>query len=270
MPVRLADVIDAALLEIEGFGSVEIVQPVPDVAVNADLARDLRLLLAELLENATNFTPPGSSVRIGASPDRRTAEETQPPDLTIAIVDHGLGMSPARIEEENRRLIERERLDVAPTRMLGLFVAGRIARRHGLAVRLDPSPGRGVTALVRVPARMIVTDAVPPGGFGVVPPKAVAALESASRSGPFSWLSRPQIAIGAAPVSGAPVSGAPTSGIPVSGVGVGGRSRDPAAERDALNDYLSGSARGAREHGTRSDEDEPEPHHSPTPAERHP
>lgn len=286
----LADVIDAALIEIEGFNSVEVVQPLPDVALAADVARDVRLLLAELLENATNFTPPGSSVRIGATLDRRSGG--QPADCAIAIVDNGLGMSPARMEDENRRLVERERLDVAPTRMLGLFVVGRIARRHGLAVRLDPSPGRGVTATVRVPAHLLTVGTTEPAGAAlpagaaagnggtasnpavVLPPKALAAIESAARSGPFPWLGEVrQVAIGSAPVravaaaahpvNGAPVSGAPVSAVPVSSApvsGPGGRGlRDPDAERDALNDYVSGLSRAAQ----------PELDDRSTPAERH-
>lgn len=275
MPSRITDVIDAALVEIEGYQNVEIVEPVPDVAVPADLAGDLRLLLAELLENATNFTPPGSSVRVGAAYDHRGRPDgpggSFAADCTIAVVDHGLGMSPARMEEENRRLVERERLDVAPTRVLGLFVVGRLARRHGLTVRLDPSPGRGVTATVRIPARLISPGSAPSavGGPGMVPPLAVAALESAARSGPFPWLAtRPgQAAIGAAPVSAPPTSSAPVSGAPTSASVNGGAAsrpvRDPEAERETLNEYLSGFARAAGGPA-------PEPDHRPTPAESNP
>jgi hypothetical protein len=248
MPARLTDVFDAALIEIEGSNNVEVVQPVPDVAVPADLASDLRLLLAELLENATNFTPPGSSVRLGATRDGRGAYA---PDLTIAIVDHGLGMSPARMDEENRRLVERERLDVVPTRVLGLFVVGRLARRHGLSVRLESSPGRGVTATVRVPARILAPGSVPAttAALGSVPPLAAAALESATRSGPFPWLeARPAIGTASVPSSPAPapvsVGRAPA---PTPATKAGTRVRDPEAERDALNQYLSGTARGAQE-----------------------
>jgi hypothetical protein len=186
------------------------------VAIGAELAQDLRLLLGELLENATNFTPPGSAIRIGAAYERETSFAA---DATIAIVDHGLGMSPARLDEENRRLVERERLDVTPTRVLGLFVVGRLARRHGLTVRLEPTSGHGVTAVVRIPARWLTPASVPtgPAGFGVVPPLAVAAIESAARSGPFPWLStRPDGTESVAPVTGAPVSSAPVTGAPVS------------------------------------------------------
>ncbi|MFC7483820.1 ATP-binding protein [Luedemannella flava] len=102
-PTLLVDVIRAALDEIEGYRSVELEQ-IADVAVSVGLAGDLRLLLAELLENAANFSPPGVHVRV-------RAELTD--ECRISIVDHGLGMSQMRLAEENQRLLERERLDLA-------------------------------------------------------------------------------------------------------------------------------------------------------------
>jgi signal transduction histidine kinase len=145
-PTALADVIRASLAEIEGYRAVEL-EDICSVAVAASLVSDLRLLLAELLENATNFSPPTSKVSVTA--------RIEGDDCYIAIVDHGLGMSPNRLEEENRRLVERERLELAPTNVLGLFVVGRLARRHGLGVRLDNTLDRGITARVRVPARLL-------------------------------------------------------------------------------------------------------------------
>jgi signal transduction histidine kinase len=203
-PTRLADVVRSALAEIEGYRAVQL-GDFADVAVSADLVADLRLLMSELLENATNFSPPGAMVEVAAILEG---------DCYLVVVDHGVGMSAARLEEENRRLVERERLDVAPTRVLGLFVVGRLARRHGLGVRLDPSPGRGVTATVRIPDRLLVAPAGATGprvspvpvrpalGLGVVPPTAIEAIKAAQQTGPFPWLARPElVAIGRAPAS---------------------------------------------------------------------
>ena len=64
----------------------------------------------------------------------------------LAVVDHGLGLTPERLAEENARLARRERLDLAPTEVLGLFVVGRLARRHGLGVSLTETPDGGLTA----------------------------------------------------------------------------------------------------------------------------
>src|SRR3712207_7388724 len=57
-------------------------------------------------------------------------------------------MPPERLAEENARLTRRERLDLAPSEVLGLFVVGRLARRHGIEVTLTETPGGGITAWV--------------------------------------------------------------------------------------------------------------------------
>jgi signal transduction histidine kinase len=153
-PTPLSDVMGSALTEIEGFRAVDV-GDIAEVAVAASAVGDLRLLLAELIENATNFSPPGTQVQVSALLDDG--------DCEIGIVDHGVGLSAARMAEENLRLVERERLDVAPTTVLGLFVVGRLARRHGFSVRLEATAGRGVTALVRVPGRLLTAGGVPVG-----------------------------------------------------------------------------------------------------------
>ena len=79
----------------------------------------------------------------------------------VRIVDHGLGMTAEQLDAENGRLVSRERLDLAPTDVLGLFVVGRLARRHGIEVLLAPTPGTGVTAEVRIPARAVVRSDQP-------------------------------------------------------------------------------------------------------------
>jgi hypothetical protein len=63
-------------------------------------------------------------------------------------------MTVERLAEENGRLVERERLDIAPTKVLGLFVVGRLARRHSLAVQLVQTSDGGVTAQVAIPAAL--------------------------------------------------------------------------------------------------------------------
>lgn len=185
-PTRLADIIRSSLAEIEGYRAVELAEIAP-VAINATLIGDLRLLLAELLENATNFSPPTSPVMVTAT--------MRGEDCHIAIVDHGLGMSAPKLDEENRRLVERERLELAPTNVLGLFVVGRIARRHGLGVRLDHSVDRGVTALVRIPGRLLTSGDVvglpaAPTRIRPAPHPAIAAIDAVEvdvDAEPFGW-----------------------------------------------------------------------------------
>ncbi|MDY7084748.1 MAG: nitrate- and nitrite sensing domain-containing protein [Actinomycetota bacterium] len=138
-PLPLQDVVRLALGEIEDYTRVDVDVPEEIVVVPAVLA-DLTLLLAELMENATAFSPPHTRVVISANELRGGAR--------LAIIDQGLGMPPERLAEENARLTRRERLDLAPSEVLGLFVVGRLARRHGIEVTLTETPGGGITAWV--------------------------------------------------------------------------------------------------------------------------
>lgn len=158
-PMSVADAIRAALGEIEGFQRVRLADAEPAL-LTPHITPDVVLLLAELLENGTSFSPPHTEVEVGAA-------VLPAGDVRIRIVDHGLGMTPDQLAEENARLVERERLDLAPTDVLGLFVVGRLARRHGIRVRLLPTTGSGVTAEVVLPSRHVLREAdapVPVGG----------------------------------------------------------------------------------------------------------
>ncbi|BFU41834.1 hypothetical protein KRMM14A1004_00710 [Krasilnikovia sp. MM14-A1004] len=153
-PLALSDVVRLALGEIEDYTRVDLDLP-EEIVVVPSLVADLTLILAELMENATSFSPPHTRVTATATELRGGAR--------LAIVDHGLGLSPERMTEENARLTRRERLDLAPTEVLGLFVVGRLARRHGIEVTLTETPDGGVTAWLDLqPAHLIThAEAVP-------------------------------------------------------------------------------------------------------------
>ncbi|MEV6306070.1 nitrate- and nitrite sensing domain-containing protein [Actinoplanes sp. NPDC051861] len=146
-PLPLSDVVRLALGEIEDYTRVQVDIPEDIVVVPAVLA-DLTLLLAELLENSTSFSPPHTNVTVTADELRGGAR--------LAIIDHGLGLAPERLAEENARLTRRERLDLAPTEVLGLFVVGRLARRHGIEVTLTDTPDGGLTAWVDLNASHLI------------------------------------------------------------------------------------------------------------------
>jgi signal transduction histidine kinase len=153
-PLPLADVVRLALGEIEEYNRVEVAVP-PDIVIAPAVIGDLVLVLAELMENAATFSPPHTRVLVTAVAGNGGVE--------VSIADHGLGMSPERLAEENARMTRRERLDLAPTELLGLVVVGRLARRHGLQVALSPTAGGGVTATVRLGPRLLsVREADPP------------------------------------------------------------------------------------------------------------
>ena len=133
-PIDLATALRSALAEIEDYKRVRL-GTLCEVTLASPVASDLMLVFAELLENATAFSPPDSFVELSA----RIQNDGS---CLVLIVDHGVGMTKERLAEENRRLVERERLDIAPTDMLGLFVVGRLARRHSLRRRAGRYPWR--------------------------------------------------------------------------------------------------------------------------------
>jgi signal transduction histidine kinase len=191
-PLMLADVVRLALGEIEDYVRVDVEIP-PDLALVPNVINDLVLVFAELMENATVFSPPHTRVTV-------TAQKTQY-GAQVAIVDHGIGLSPERLTEENARLARRERLDLAPTEVLGLFVVGRLARRHGLGVALWPTPGGGLTATVAVSDRLLTTAPAP-----LPPPEPVRQVEPVRQPEPLRATtpgrpaSAPPVPVGAAPV----------------------------------------------------------------------
>ncbi|WP_407566920.1 nitrate- and nitrite sensing domain-containing protein [Polymorphospora sp. A560] len=191
-PLPLANVVRLALGEIEDYPRVDVRVP-PEVLVAPGAIGDLVLALAELMENATSFSPPHTRVSVTAQPRHD--------GVRVTVIDHGIGMSPERMAEENARITRRERLDLVPTELLGLFVVGRLARRHGLGVALSPTPGGGVTADVDIAARLLVTGRpVPTPVTRPEPPLVVAARPgtAGAKALPAAQL-RPAGALPAAP-----------------------------------------------------------------------
>jgi signal transduction histidine kinase len=173
-PLALTNVVRAALGQIEGFQRVQL-RAATEVMVEPDIIGDLTLMVAELVENAVSFSPAGSPVEVTVKNDAEGA--------IVVVADHGLGMSAERLAEENARLIRRERLDVVPTKVLGLFVVGTLARRWEVTVTLSRTPGGGVTAEVSIPSSLLLTTspvAVASGGSAGVASGGSAASGSGS------------------------------------------------------------------------------------------
>ncbi|MFJ9739006.1 ATP-binding protein [Streptomyces sp. NPDC101166] len=195
-PSALTNVVRAALGQIEGFQRVRL-HAGTEVMVEPDIIGDLTLMVAELLENAVSFSPEGSPVEV--------AVDSVDGGATITVADHGLGMSTERLTEENARLVRRERLDVVPTKVLGLFVVGALARRWDITVTLSRTPGGGVTAEAVIPSSLLLE----PSGTGTPEPRASDARTSRSLTrahsdaGPDSDTEPP----GSPPAPSAPASG---------------------------------------------------------------
>ncbi|MGW0712717.1 ATP-binding protein [Streptomyces sp. NPDC002643] len=151
-PTTLADVIRSGLGRIEGYQRVSL-RSETDITVGPDITGDLTLMLAELLENAVAFSPSDTPVEVVVRPG---TDVTKDGGALVEVIDHGLGMSAERLAEENARLVRRERLDLVPTKVLGLFVVGSLARRLGLRVTLSRTPGGGVTSTVWIPSALLL------------------------------------------------------------------------------------------------------------------
>ncbi len=158
-PVEVREVLRAALSEIESFDRVELASLHPALIRGSSVA-DLTHLVAELLDNATRFSPPDTIVVV-------TGEQSGD-GYTISIVDRGMGMSSEAISAANRDLESLSRLEERTSLVLGFAVVGRLGARNGIGVRLEQSPHDGVTARVRVPGAVLhratspVVDAVRP------------------------------------------------------------------------------------------------------------
>ncbi len=149
-PVQVIDVIRGAMAEVEDYKRVTVLTAAQD-AVTGPAVSDMIHLLAELIENATLFSPSGTRVEVRAGLVAH--------GFAVEIDDRGLGMEPDQLNEINRQLVTPPDFDLADADRLGMFVAGKLAARHGVRVSLRTSPYGGTTAIVLMPASIIVPAA---------------------------------------------------------------------------------------------------------------
>jgi signal transduction histidine kinase len=150
-PVSLADVTRAAVSEIEHYGRVSM-KVQPGISVTGSAVSDVVHLLAEVIENATIFSPKDTPVHV-------SAEEPTSGGVLIEVSDSGVGIPEARLGEINWRLDNPPVIDVSVSRHMGLFAVARLAERHGVRVRLRPRAPHGLTALVWLPDNIIEREA---------------------------------------------------------------------------------------------------------------
>ncbi|MFI7500757.1 nitrate- and nitrite sensing domain-containing protein [Streptomyces sp. NPDC049687] len=146
MPVSLTNVVRAAVSEVEDYARVEVRQ-LPEASVVGAAVADLTHLLAELVENAAQFSPPHTRVRVTGEPVGN--------GYAVEVEDRGLGMGKETLAEANRRIAQSEALDLFDSDRLGLFVVSRLAARHGVKVHLRTSPYGGTTAVVLLPTALL-------------------------------------------------------------------------------------------------------------------
>jgi hypothetical protein len=122
------------------------------------------------MENATQFSPPDSTVEV-------VGAKTPEGDYTITVSDRGIGMSAEQLADANALLQSPPPVGLALSRSLGFIVVGRLARRLRVAVRLAASPAGGITAIVDLPLAVLTGDGeaalaspVHPAPNGMAPP----------------------------------------------------------------------------------------------------
>jgi signal transduction histidine kinase len=155
-PVPVIDVMRAAAAEVEDYTRVTVISDSAE-AVAAPAVTDMIHLLAELIENATLFSPSSTRVEVRAE---RVAN-----GFAVEVEDRGLGIPADQMLELNAKLANPPDFDLADADRLGLFVAGRLAGRHGVQVSLAPSPYRGTKAVVVLPDSVMALAADNKGNY---------------------------------------------------------------------------------------------------------
>ncbi|MFF4404382.1 nitrate- and nitrite sensing domain-containing protein [Streptomyces sp. NPDC001404] len=190
--VPLLDVLRAAVSEIERYERVRIHSLPARSQLVGFAADDVSHLVAELLENATAFSPPDVQVQV-------SGWLLENGEVMLSVQDEGIGMSPERLEELNSLLAQPDpdpgRIPMGvrkqgqgpgqgdetsrPVMGLGLYVVARLAARHGVRVKLREQRPGGITAVVVLPAHLLPADAPAPDpaaappvpGAGTAPPR---------------------------------------------------------------------------------------------------
>ncbi|MFF6773127.1 sensor histidine kinase [Streptomyces sp. NPDC012637] len=151
-PVTMTEVLRSSIAEVEQYPRVKLVPPI-DGTLRGHAVADVIHLLAELVENATLFSAPNTTVLLRA--------QYVTAGLAIEVEDRGLGMPVAEQNKMNALLADPDQVNVAHLLQdgrIGLFVVSALARRHGIAVRLQSNIYGGVQAVLVLPQGLLGSD----------------------------------------------------------------------------------------------------------------
>ena len=218
--VPLVDVIRAASGRIERYSRVDLVNVDLSVIIMPTVVDHLVHLLAELLDNATTFSPPDTRVVVDVTvlADR----------IILQITDRGIGMTAVRRSQLNARLTTPTHLDAASVKAMGLTVVGQLASWYGIAVELRPHPLNGTIAELVLPPTLYRAPSVAEPAMST-PTAAIETLASG-----MGW-------------AGAARPAARTANARTAAASGGRRRRTSAAPADeaGLSDTMGGSPRHA-------------------------
>lgn len=151
-PVTMTEVLRSSIAEVEQYPRVKLVPPI-DGTLRGHAVADVIHLLAELVENATLFSAPHTTVLLRA--------QYVTAGLAIEVEDRGLGMPVTEQNKMNALLADPDQVNVAHLLQdgrIGLFVVSALARRHGIAVRLQSNIYGGVQAVLVLPQGLLGAD----------------------------------------------------------------------------------------------------------------
>ncbi|MGW0464856.1 sensor histidine kinase [Streptomyces sp. NPDC003027] len=198
-PVTMTEVLRSSIAEVEQYPRVKLVPPI-DGTLRGHAVADVIHLLAELVENATLFSAPHTTVLLRA--------QYVTAGLAIEVEDRGLGMPLTEQNKMNALLSDPDQVNVAHLLQdgrIGLFVVSALARRHGIAVRLQSNIYGGVQAVLVLPQGLLGAD---PEGLAQNDRQATGAAAQAQAAAQ----SQPP-AVGAAPAQPAAAPSHPAPGV---------------------------------------------------------
>jgi hypothetical protein len=151
-PVPLMEILRAAVSETEQYSRVRV-EAIPEIAIIGSAVADTIHLVAELVDNGTTYSPPGSQVEVTSTIVAR--------GVVVEVSDQGLGMTETVRDWANAMMANTPEFDAMALRAdtsLGLFVVARIASRLGITVTFAPSRYGGTRATVLIPAQVLVAE----------------------------------------------------------------------------------------------------------------
>lgn len=143
---EIGEVVRAALSQVEAYDRVDFGR-LDSTKLKGHAINDVAHLVAELVENATYFSPPTTRVTIHG--------KQRLDGYLIVIADDGVGMSPEELEQANFRIANPQAFDAEPSKVLGHVVVGRLAKRYEARVRLTENATTGVAAQVLLPLALL-------------------------------------------------------------------------------------------------------------------
>ncbi|MFD3530716.1 ATP-binding protein [Streptomyces sp. NPDC058664] len=192
-PIVMESILRGAMGRIGGYQRVRL-HSGSDAAIAGHAAEGIMHALAELLDNAANFSPPSAEVHVYV--------EEVPAGIVITVEDSGLAMSDVQLRRAEAAVgaAAQDLAGLSGTR-LGLHVVGRLARKHGLTVSFRPSARGGTGALLMVPQELISHAAADPAGASGEPALPVSGRGVTSPGPDRTPVGRPALAPAAAAAS---------------------------------------------------------------------